>query len=188
MRDDADAARVQRPHRLVIDGKGIAAADIGGRRCMDGLQPELDPDGFFRPELSQQRQDLRRQTVRPRGDGERADLRLSDRGRKQRPQDLRRGVGIGKVLKIGDIACVRPGLGGDQTLGLRQLLRDREGSGRGKFSAAAAEDASARANRPVPVRAGAAGGERQLIDLAAKGLTQIGVQTAIKHDASCQFP
>ena len=88
---------------------------------MDGLQPELDPDGLFRPELSQQRQDLRRQTVRPRGDGERADLRLSDRGRKQRPQDLRRGIGIGKALKISDVLTTFIFMG-NPLLGVGQLF------------------------------------------------------------------
>ena len=53
--DEIQTGRAETADRIVKHRQVVAAADIGRALRMDGLQAELDPDGLFRPELSQQR-------------------------------------------------------------------------------------------------------------------------------------
>ena len=93
---------------------------------------------------------------------------------------MRRGsVGVGEGLKVGDVFCALPGLGGHPLSGGCQLGGDIprfcESPG------AVAENAAADAQRSVPVGAGAAGGQSQLVHLAAVLPFQVGIQIVPIH-------
>ena len=164
--------------RFIIDGKGIAAADVARGLVMDGLQAKLHPHGLDGGQFADERKNTVRQAVRPCGDGERHDIAWFDGREKQRPQPGCGRIGVRELLKIGDIAGVLPLLA-ENKFCLLELFWDRGAARGGKFAAARAEDAPARAKRAVAVGAGTAGRERELVDLAAKALAQVRTQRTV---------
>ena len=133
---------------------------------MDGLQAQLQPDGFYPVEAGAEIQDVLRQAVGAGGDGEDLHLRVADGGGEQGFQIVHRRVGVGVGLEVGDIgAGVLAHLPGDAGNGLLDLGVDGRlegvrgagrGSGGGKLPGAtlAAEDTSPGAKSAVPVGAG----------------------------------
>ena len=75
MNDDLRTDPLQVPDRLLKDGEGIAPVDRCRRPFVDGLQTQLHPDRLHLIQVPQHVQDLRRQTVRPRPQGQGHNLR-----------------------------------------------------------------------------------------------------------------
>ena len=75
VRDDVYTSSAQLPDGLVIDGQRIATADHLRRFFVNGLEPELHPDGLYPVHFLQQVQHVWRQAVRPCPYGESDDLR-----------------------------------------------------------------------------------------------------------------
>ena len=140
---------------------------------MDRLKPQFHADIFFPSQPGEQCNGFLRQTVRPGSDCQTHDILRFHRRPEHGFHPLNRGIGIGKGLEIGDVFSagaffLHP------LLRLGKLVRHAFPRG-GELSAAraGAEPASADAQSPIPVGAGEAAVQRQLIDLAAKTLLVI---------------
>ena len=150
-----DARRLQPPHRIEIHFGGIAPADILGSGFLDGLQAQLHGNGLDPVDLGQQFQHVVSQAVGPGADGKAHDVLRGNGFEIQPAQGFRRGVGVGKGLKIGDVFAALI-LGADPLLGPFQLDGDGIRAALGELAAAGAEDAAPNAQSPVPVGTGKA--------------------------------
>ena len=194
MHDDLDADGVQIPHGFVEHGQRIAAPDARGSRFMDGLQPQLHPDGLDRAQPRQHREAVRAEAVRPRCDREGDNvLRLHCRA-EQRLQPGDGAVGVRVLLKIGDVPGVSP-LFAENIFCLFQLFRNGGETARREFTAAGAEGTAAeifaavlQKDQTVPVRARTTGRQREFINLTAEAGFEIGTQGIIIHRRSEKVP
>ncbi len=175
MDDDGEASGLQAVIGIVKYRERIAAVDAFRRRFMDRLESELDPDvlsGFVAKSL-QHREHLVRETVGTGAEGEGDDFRLCEGFPIERFEALDRSVGVRIGLEVRDVllllrraalrelrldTCLR-----ESELLLQRKQRCREIAGptlRAEYTAAIGE-------RAIPIRAGAAGLKRKLIDLCA---------------------
>lgn len=173
--DDGEAGGLQAAIGVVEDGERIASVDAFCRRFMDRLESELDPDvlaGFF-TEPAKHREHLVRQTIGTGAEGEGDDFRLCECLPVEGFEALDRSVGVRIGLEVRDVLLILRGtvlreLRFDTRLRKTELLlqwkqRRREIAG----ATLRAEDAAAIGERAVPVRAGAAGLKRELVNLRA---------------------
>ena len=173
--DDGEASGFQAVIGIVKYRERIAAVDAFGGHLMDRLESELDPDvlsGFVAESL-QHREHLVRETVGTGSEGESDDFRLCEGFPIERFEALDRSVGVRIGLEVRDVllllrcAALRE-LRLDTCLRKPELLlqwkqRRREIAG----PALRAEYTAAIGERAVPIRAGAAGLKRKLVDLCA---------------------
>ena len=173
--DDGEAGGFQAVIGIVEYRERIAAVDAFGSHLMDRLESELDPDvlsGFVAKSL-QHRKHLVRETVGTGSEGEGDDFRLCESFPIERFEALDRSVGVRIGLEVRDVllllcravlrelrlnTCLR-----EPELLLQWKQRCREIAG----SALRAEYTAAIGERAIPIRAGAAGLKRKLIDLCA---------------------
>ena len=173
--DDGEASGLQATVGVLEDGEWIAAVDAYCRRFMDRLESELDPDvlaGFF-TEPAKHREHLVRETVGTGAEGEGDDFRLREGLAIEGFEALDRAVGVRIGLEVRDVLlllrhAVLRELRLDTRLREPELLLQRE-EGRCEIAGATlrAEDAATVGEGAVPVRAGAAGLQRELIDFRA---------------------
>lgn len=173
--DDGEAGGLQAPIGVLEDGERIAAVDAFGGRFMDGLESELDPDVLagFVTEPAKHREHRVRETVGTGAEGEGDDFRLREGFPVKRFEALDRAVGVRIGLEVRDVllflrravlrelrldTCLR-----EPELLLRWKQRCREIAG----AALRAEDTAAIGERAIPVRAGAAGLQRELVNFRA---------------------
>ena len=90
-------------------------------------------------------------------------------------------IGVGVTLEIGDVAAL-PFFSVQAGLGAGQLGGDVSGLGKGPGSVA--EEAAPGIQGAVPVGAAAAGGEGELVDLAAEAAAQLLIETVIVQGVS----
>ena len=152
---------------------------------MDGLKAKLHPDKFSGKAFLQpyQKADyLIRQAVWPCGDGDAGNIRLGERLGKQLLQPVCRPVGVRIGLKIGDEAASRFFMGKKRPSGI-QLGAKRPGPLCGEVAApsGAAENAAPLSQRAVPVGAGKACVQGNLIKLFSIMLPAPGVQRPVGH-------
>ena len=175
MDDDGEVGGFQAVIGIVKYRERIAAVDTFGGHLMDRLESELDPDvlaGCF-SEPAKHREHLVRETVGTGSEGERDDFRLCEGFPIERFEALDRSVGVRIGLEVRDVllllrravlrelrldTCLR-----EPELLLQRKQRCREIAG----PALRAEYTAAIGERAVPIRAGAAGLKRKLIDLCA---------------------
>lgn len=105
---DADAAVPEGFDGRVVYGQVVTAVDQVSGALMDGLQAQFHPEKVFLVDLREQVEDLAGQTVRAGGDGDAADQRMPQGSFVLCPKHLCWSVGVGMVLKIGQILGVRP--------------------------------------------------------------------------------
>lgn len=173
--DDGEAGGLQAVVGVVKDGEWIAAVDAFRRRFMDGLESELDPDvlpGFF-TEPAKHREHLVRETIGTGTEGEGDDFRLCERLPIEGFEALDRAVGVRIGLEVRDVLlflrrAVLRELRLDTRLREPKLLLQRK-QGRCEITGSTlrAEDTAAIGEGAVPVRAGAARLQRELVDLRA---------------------
>ena len=173
--DDGEAGGLQAAVGILEDGEWIAAVDAFCCRFMHRLESELDPDvfpGFF-TEPAKHREHLVRETVGTGAEGEGDDFRLREGLAIEGFEALDRAVGVRIGLEVRDVLlllrhAVLRELRLDTRLREPELLLQRKQRCREITGAALrAEDAAAIGERAGPIRAGAAGLERKLVDLRA---------------------
>ena len=173
--DDGEAGGLQATVGVLEDGEWIAAVDAFCRRFMDRLESELDPDvldGFF-TEPAKHREHLVRETVGTGAEGERDDFRLREGFSVKCFEALDRSVGVRIGLEVRDVLlflrrAVLRELRLDTCLCEPELLLQRKQRCREIAGAALrTEDAAAIGERAVPIRTGAAGLKRELVNLRA---------------------
>lgn len=147
--DVSDAPPRKLPHRPVIYLQWVAAVYEPFCRLVDGLKPQLDPRKGLFIVFGKKIQHRLRQTVGPGGDGKSRDVWVGEGVVPEGAQPFSRRVGVGVVLKVGDV----PRLGPFSAEKLHLL-----GDGPREIAAAAGrtEDAASRARGPVPVGTGEA--------------------------------
>ena len=147
---------------------------------MDGLKTQLHPDRLDAADFPEKIQHFRPQAVRSGGDGEGADIRVSGGLKEKLAQPGDRPVGVGVGLKVGDIAVPMEFPGGLLLSGFN-LLRDGQAPVRGEIAGAspAAEDTAPIPQSAVPVRAGQACVQRDLVKLFPKSLFDMVIQAVV---------
>ena len=162
------------PYRIVKYRQRVATADIPGCLRVDGLKPQLHPDGLNPVEPGEKIDDLFTQTVRSGAYGQGDYFLTGNGGGVKLPQPLYRGVGAGEALKIGDEAFGRA-FSRHKALCFFDGVRHIRPGADGKIPAApaGAENTAAGANGAVPVRAAEASVQRKPVHLAAEAFPQI---------------
>lgn len=178
MDDDGETGCFQPGQGVLKHGQRIAPADEAGSAVMDGLQAQLHPDGLAFVQLCQQVDHIRRQTVRTGADGQGCNVRMIYGCCEQLPQASCGRIGIRKRLKIGDkllptgvgICRILQVLLAEHLLTGLDLFRDGKPRRRSKFPGAsgAAENTAAGAQGAVPVGAGHAAVQRNLVKLLSE--------------------
>ena len=146
---------------------------------MDGLETQLYPDRLYTVQVGEHVEDLIRQTVRPGADGDCGNLRKGGCFEEEIPKARRIAIGICEGLEVGDVSALifrNPGgeLGIYPASGIFDLLCDGGGGFREiSGTALRAEGTATVSERSVPVRAGAACREGELIYFCPEGLLQM---------------
>ena len=177
--NDSDFALFEAFVGIFEDRECVAPVESMSGAFMDGLETQLYPDRLYTVQVGEHVEDLIRQTVRPGADGDCGNLRKGGCFEEEIPKARRIAIGICEGLEVGDVsALIFRDPGGDLGIypasGPRDLLCDGGGGFREiSGTALRAEGTATVSERSVPVRAGAACREGELIYFCPEGLLQM---------------
>ena len=189
--DDFEAISFQPSIGVLKHFQFVTAADTLRCLLVNGLQAQLDPDGFavFFSQPAQHCDHFRRQAVRAGSQIKRDDQRVFQSFGVDAAQAFRVAVSVGVGLEVGDVAAVFRCYGwryfGVYALSCRSELLVNGQKRRGKITRAAlrAEGAAAGAQCAVAIRAGAAALQGQPVYFGAEAGAHGVVRGKIVHNS-----
>ena len=184
MGNGVESGSFEPQNRVVIDRKGVPPADILRRFFVHRLESQLHPDGLYSIEPGEELHRFLWKAVRSCSDGEGGDVRVGNCLGKKAFQLFGRTVGVGVALEIGDIFPAGIFLFNPGFRPLNLLRHAFPGLFGESPAPAEAENTAPAPEGTVPVGAGEAAVQRQLIQFFPELFKKLGVKRAVHLSSS----